>query len=295
MLPAITSVFGTAYAELSERIESYEVIERFIVDLGIYYSGKTEEHVSDLRDIIRDLNTQQFAFLICHTGYIPEEYSHDSSEETLFSKLVELIVQEWALRIGFSNSSLPSQKSSKEDVTIQDEHHVIVCDAKSFRLGRSQPAPNVKDVLKHADIAKWLSAHDGRHHVGGLVAFPRQLDWKGGSDFYQYTTDKDLPTICLHYEHMSFLSLLGDGKDRLLNTFAKYPDIFPVKRLKTERNRDFYYETLEATLFEGSIDEWNEFRCAAYAVSNERVFHTYNNLVDSIKKPRKVLPGITTK
>ncbi|MCP5170117.1 MAG: HindIII family type II restriction endonuclease [Hahellaceae bacterium] len=82
--------------------------------------------------------------MIVHSGYIPESYEADSSAETLYSKLIETVVLEWSKRIGFKNSKLPTQKASMEDVSILDDHHVIVCDAKSFRLGRSQGAPNVK-------------------------------------------------------------------------------------------------------------------------------------------------------
>lgn len=283
----ISKFFGESFHDKNERIRSYELLQQFITDIGKYYPGKTEEHVGDLRHIIGQYDNPKFSFLVCHTGYIPEEYSHDSSEETLYSKLVELIVQEWALRIGFDQSCLPSQKSSMEDITIQDSTCIIVSDAKSFRLGRSQPAPNVKDVLKHADISKWLSAHSGREHLGGLVAFPRQLDWKGGSDFYQYTTDKSLPTMCLHYEHMSFLCLLEDAKNRICSAFRQYADIFPAKRLKSERNRDYYYEIIEKNLFNGVLNEWEDFKKTAYLVSNERVYHTYHNLILSIQNTKK--------
>jgi len=56
VLSAIASIFGTGYADLSARTKSYELIENFIVDLGKYYPGKTEEHVSDLREIVSNLS-----------------------------------------------------------------------------------------------------------------------------------------------------------------------------------------------------------------------------------------------
>ncbi len=231
---------------INKRIRSYnfllEFLEREHIDWDV--PPNTEYIVSRLRDIISEFDNQTFSFLVCHTGYIPETYPADSSKETLYTKLIETIVVEWAIRIGFTESILPTQKSSKEDVTIKDQRNVIVCDAKSFRLGRSQGAPNVKDVLKHADIAKWLSSYPDYDRLGGLVTFPSQHDWKKGSDFYQYTTDHELPTICLNYEHMSFFLLNNYDKDRLIDTYRRYVDIFPTVVDKKDNNRDIYYEKI---------------------------------------------------
>ena len=121
-----------------------------------------------------------------------------------------------------------------EDVTITDSNCVIVCDTKSFRLGRSQAAPNVKDVLKHADIEKWLSAHNSLERLGGLVTFPSQHDWKKGSDFYQYTTDASLPTVALYYEHLSYFLIASIDKDTLIKTFRDYSSIFPKPKSKND-------------------------------------------------------------
>ncbi len=54
---------------------------------------------------------------------------------------------------------------------IRSNNRVIVCDAKSFRLGRSQKAPNVKVDLKLADIQKWLSNYDEDQRIGGGFLF----------------------------------------------------------------------------------------------------------------------------
>ena len=37
-----------------------------------------------------------------------------------------------------------------------NDKNIIVSDTKSFRLSRSQSAPNVKDTIKLADYEKWL-------------------------------------------------------------------------------------------------------------------------------------------
>ena len=179
---------------------------------------------------------------------------------------------EWAHRIGFSKSVLPLQKSRTEDVTILDDKVVIVCDTRSFRLGRSQSAPNVKDVLKHSDISKWLKRHSSVSQLGGLVAFPSQHDWKKGSDFYQYTTDKSNPTICLNYEHLAYVLLSKLSKDFLINALQSYGDIFPNILPKESNNRAEYYRVINKSLFAEQDIRLVEFLCSAKQVVREMVY-----------------------
>jgi len=274
----ISDWFGEDFSSIDNRIKSYDLLGKFVDQIENFYPGSTEQHVLDLREELSKLDNTEFAFLICHSGYIPEHYPPDSSNETLYSKLVELLVQDWAIRLDFTESELPSQKSSKEDITIKDEEVVIVCDAKSFRLGRSQPAPNVKDVLKHADIEKWLSAYSDMKACGGLVTFPRQLDWKSGSDFYQYTTDHSSPTMCLFYEHLAFFLLKRLPKERIISAYANYKTLFPEKVSKSMRNRDIYYDTIERYLFSDCLDEWIHFNSLSIQISKERAFHAHKTL-----------------
>ena len=121
----------------------------------------------------------------------------------MHTKLTETLIFNWAKLIGFNSSELPTQKSSYEDITISDQKNTIVCDAKSFRLGRSQKSPNVKDTIKLADYEKWLVKH-GEKGIGGLITFPSLHDWKKGSDVYQYVSNPAKKVLLLFYEHISF-------------------------------------------------------------------------------------------
>jgi len=282
----VTRCFSSDFLDQRKRIDSFDLLENFISD---NYSNwgvtpPTEKLANELSDFLENLDIGEFAFLLCHSGYIPEIYEPDSSQETLYSKLVEALVKEWAIRIGFTESYLPTQKSSMEDVSITDGESVIVCDTKAFRLGRSQAAPNVKDVLKHADIRKWLDQHVNRIKVGGLVVFPQQHDWKKGSDYYQYTTDHSLPTLSLYYEHLAFMLISGFSSKDLVSILLGYEDIFPRKISKSENNREVYYQKIESQLFGSSINEWHEFIRGASLISREKVFHTLKKLTDHINR-----------
>jgi hypothetical protein len=285
----IARIFGEAYRDRETRIASYDYIERFIAGAHLDWSKSppTSLIVKNFLDKISQLTLQDLAFLVVHSGYIPERYEADSSAETLYSKLIEAVVMEWAKRIGFVNSFLPTRKSSMEDVSILDETHIIVCDAKSFRLGRSQAAPNVKDVLKHADIEKWLSAYQDKIKLGGLVVFPSQHDWKNGSDFYQYTTDKSSPTVCLYYEHLAFFLISGMKSGNLIDLYESYSELFPRKLTKTENNRATYYRLVEKKLLLGQVDLWEQYLPTAKKVIAEKVFHCAHSLENLVRLIRK--------
>ena len=173
-----------------------------------------------------------------------------------------------------------------EDVSIIDDTYVIVCDSKSFRLGRSQSAPNVKDVLKHGDIYKWLSAHQHHLRLGGLVTFPSQHDWKKGSDFYQYLTDKKSPTLSLYYEHLAYILLFKIDKNSLINVYKNHANIFPEKLICKSNNKQIYYERLVKSLFSCGSDQWDAFNISAQKIISEMVYHTIyglNNHIESAK------------
>uniref|UniRef100_UPI00188A8334 HindIII family type II restriction endonuclease n=1 Tax=Vibrio anguillarum TaxID=55601 RepID=UPI00188A8334 len=247
----------------------------------------TEALVKKFLSDLKKLDNLEFAFLLVHSGFIPEQYPADSSPETLYSKLVESLVLEFAVRMGYSNSYLPTQKASMEDVTFIDKNNtVIVCDSKSFRLGRSPGAPNVKDVLKHADIKKWMDNHSDKNPIGGLVTMPSQHDWAKGSDFYSYTSDKDLPTICLYYEHLAFLLINKHSSEELNLLLKNYGEVFPKKLKDKKNNRRGYYTALESNLFKGNEEKWITFNAIAQIVIQEKVFHCVDMLEKRIEATR---------
>lgn len=268
--------FGDKFIENENRYASYEALGDYIKQQHTDWdtAPDTERLALGFSEKLGLLNTQEFAFLLCHTGYIPEVYKADSSQETLYTKLVEAMASEWARRIGFEKSHMPTQKSSKEDVTISDGENIIVCDTKSYRLGRSQAAPNVKDALKKGDIKKWLSYHKDGRRVGGLITFPSQHDWKNGSDFYLYLTDKSSPIVMLFYEQMAFMLLNEMDKACLLEFFDKHPEIFPQEEENKSGSRKLYFEKITQHLLDTGKAKWEEFSPLAEYIVSEHAYHT---------------------
>jgi hypothetical protein len=288
MTDRLVKYFGKDFSK-EERIKSYDFIESYIAEIVKHWNSSpdTDAIAASFASVIQNLDTSEFAFLLCHTGYIPEFYEHDSSQETLFSKLIEVLVCEWAKRVGFADSSIQKQKASKEDVSIQIGTTVIVCDAKSYRLGRSQAAPNVKDTIKKADYEKWQTWYLGEPHVtygkyepiGGLITFPSLHRWKGGSDAYLYATDKHKPIIIIFYEHLAYYLVAGYKQNKLIEILKSYEQIFPA----ASKDQSKYFESLLKNLFAESWDDFHEYMNLFAEIIKEKVLNTVDRISEHLE------------
>lgn len=217
-----------------------------------FSSGEIIDHEavsnSFVQDIHSEMNDERFEKLLIVSGFIPDLYSNDSSEETLFTKLVEGLVSEWAVRIG-AKGKLIKQKASYEDIKITLAGKVVVCDAKSFRLGRSQQAPNAKDFLKLEDIRKWMNRYPTS--IGGLVTYPCKHEWTGKSDIYQYCSTKDAPTVILPYKYLAYLlHYKNNYTPEDLTELWDYKSLFPQKLTKNVPggNKAAYWRVIDAAI-----------------------------------------------
>lgn len=280
--------FGKDFTK-EQRMKSYDFIENYILETVKQWNTApdTDKIAADFASILTKLDNSDFVFLLCHTGYIPEFYEHDSSQETLFSKLIEVLVCEWAIRVGFTDSSIQKQKASKEDVSIQIGNTVIVCDAKSYRLGRSQAAPNVKDTIKKADYEKWQDWwHTNEPHVkygkltsiGGLITFPSLHKWKGSSDAYLYATDKHKPIIIIFYEYLAFYLIKGYNQNKLIEILKAYETIFPV----ASKDQSKYFESLLKALFSENWTDFEEYMNLFAEIIKEKVINTVERISEHL-------------
>ena len=278
------------YAQLSQdyRIKSYDYIENFIAEIdwsqwGIGYNTDTAETEFSRR--IHAMSSLEFQFLLLHCGYIPDYYGKDSSQETLYSKLVESMVCEWAKRIGFNQSFLQKQKSNKEDITIMKDGNVIVCDAKSFRLGRSQAAPNVKDTIKKQAYATWLNAYPHDKQIGGLTTFPSMHDWKKGGEAYYYYTEGNPSIMLLFYEHMAFFLNQSIEADSIISFLGNYNAVYPV----ASKEKGVYWKGVYENLLN---ENWNDYWTECTTYTQEKAKHTIDTLQNKINTIKQDVDGI---
>lgn len=167
--------------------------------------------VAQVQNQIQTLTDEDFIEVII-SCFIPDLYSGMGKCEKLFTKLTELMVGEWWRRMGGSYR-LPTKKSGTEDVELIYSNVSIACDAKVFRLGRSQKAPNVKDFLKLASVRLWINnlndgysaVHSKCHTIGGLVTYSSLHEWESDSEVYEECTNHQTPVLMLPYEVLALL------------------------------------------------------------------------------------------
>ena len=290
LLPTLSmhqQYFGKGFESLAIRRSYYEHTEAFIKSNVASWEAPpdTDGLGKKYWDSLRRLSKEELAFLVLVSGYIPEFYAEDSSQETLYSKLVEIIVAEWGLRVGFQDTSIQKQKSSKEDVTLRLGGEVIVCDTKTFRLGRSQAAPNVKDTLKKANYGKWLESYNPEERIGGMITFPSLFRWKGGSDAYLYCTDHESPIALTLYEHLSFFLVANLQPSVFFSHLKNYKKLFPAP---TKRQAE-YFAGMDKSLFETKHAAWEQFKKDTAAVLGERVEFSKEKIKAHLLKRKVVI------
>lgn len=265
--------------------------------VNTFFSEKSvinsDEIAKSFSDYLKTLTDEIFIKKLIFTGYIPDIYASDSSEETLFTKLVEVMTSEWACRMGFK-SEYVKQKASYQDVNIVIDGKIIVCDSKSFRLGRSQAAPNVKDFLKLADITKWLDRYPSNERLGGLVVYPCRHEWTKGSDAYQYCSTKSVPTLMLPYKYLAFLLSKKDNYDtKRLAELWNFNKLFPDALKNKSNNRTLYWNVVNkeiSIITNSSLVELNDYMNKAneiiklYINVNISYLKSYVNSIKDEKK-----------
>lgn len=220
--------------------------------------------VLQVENSLKTLSDDQFIEVMI-SCFIPDLYSGMGKREKLFTKLTELMVGEWWRRMG-GEYNLPTKKSGTEDVELKYSNISIVCDAKVFRLGRSQKAPNVKDFLKLASVALWINnlkqkyAEQGvdRNVIGGLVTYSSLHEWESDSEVYEECTNHDTPVVMLPYE---VLALLLKYKNRVVLTeFLKLWE-YGTNNVTTSRNKKSYWQYISGfvcRLLSLSADAYNQ-------------------------------------
>ena len=209
------------------------------------------------KNVLNKLSNDDFIEQLIFLGYIPDLYKSDSSEETLYTKLTEVMVAEWANRMGYQGKYV-KQKSRYEDVDITTAFGTIVCDAKSFRLGRSQKAPNVKDFVKPEDYRKWLKRHS--NGIGGLVAYPCLHEWTGKSDAFKYCSSHSTPIIMLPYKYLAYMLLIKENHKIEIEKLWNLSKIFP----KEVDNSSDYWEYMNKAVIEATHSSEKELKDFLY-------------------------------
>ena len=154
-------------------------------------SGRLEAELS------KEIKEQGVSTLIDHLrlcGDIPESYSHDSSEEKLYSKYTDSLLAEAFKAIGLKSLVL-KERSDAADVEVFAPSYTFVADAKSFRLSRT--AKNAKD-FKVNQMDGWKR---GKHYA--MVVCPIYQLPTRSSQIYEQASTRN---VCIFtYSHLAML------------------------------------------------------------------------------------------
>lgn len=195
-------------------------------------SGKFSDDYERLADeLTTEINQEGIASLSNHLrlcGNIPESYSHDSSEEKLYSKYTDCLLSLSFNAIGLKSIVL-TERSDAADVEVFGNDYSFVADAKSFRLSRT--AKNQKDFKVEA-IHGWKRGKSNALVVCPIYQLPRT-----SSQIYQSAIARN---VCiLTYSHVSLIvaysKIEGNEKaQKLLHEIFNIVPQLPLSKSATD-------------------------------------------------------------
>jgi type II restriction enzyme len=209
--------------------------------LSGHFGNDTQLMTKELSSEIKD---QGIVALLDHLrlcGAIPEVYGHDSSEEKLYSKYTDSLLDA-AFRFVGLNSIVLSERADAADVEVVVKDFSFVADAKAFRLSRT--AKNQKDFK--------VQAMDGwkRGKPFAMVVCPiYQLPAKS-SQIYQQASARN---VCIFtYSHLALLiefsKLEGNKKAQdLLHEIFKV-----IQAFNPTKNATSYWQPLNRVMLDFS-------------------------------------------
>ncbi len=150
-----------------------------------------------LFEFVDDLSDVDLRSLLAQAGFIPEGYAHDSSEEKVYAKAMDILVAVSLKRVGY-DSRVGVERSNAADVEAKcrtGDQHTIVLDAKAFRLSRT--ALNPKDYKIEA-LNSWRRGSDYAALVGPIAGFP-----EGRSRLFEEAVKFNV--TLLTFSHLQFM------------------------------------------------------------------------------------------
>ncbi len=210
------------------------------------------------REMTQEFNEPGISALLGHLrlcGVIPEKFGHDSSEEKLYSKYTDIVIEAAFTRIGFSCLVL-SERAGVADVECLCGDYGFVADAKSFRLSRT--AKNQKDFKVQA-LDSWKHGKPFAILVCPWYQLPSRT-----SQIYQQATSR---SVCIWtYTHLAALARYADlsGKPAAI---ARLREVFrTVETINPSKDAVAYWQAVNRTLLQSNVDliaAWREEKLAA--------------------------------
>lgn len=215
-------------------------IEKISGDFGSD-SDKVEKELTD--EISKGgINTLVAHLRLC--GDIPEQYSHDSTEEKLYSKYTDALLSCTFNFIGMKSNVL-KERADAADVETEAEGYSFVSDAKAFRLSRT--AKNQKDFK--------IQAMDGwkRGKPYAMVVCPIYQLPARSSQIYEQASSRN---VCIFtYSHLAVLARFSESNTKQKTNSLLLKIFEAVKNRQVSKDADSYWRAVNGAMlsFDPSI------------------------------------------
>lgn len=176
--------------QIEKRSYWIDEISRLSGNFGVD-AGRVEQ------ELAQEITTEGIESLLGHLrlcGAIPEQYGHDTSEEKLYSKYTDVVINEAYKAAGFTSCVL-KERADVADVECVCPDYSFVADAKAFRLSRT--AKNQKDFKVEA-MNGWKHGKPYAMVVSPVYQLPST-----SSQIYQQAATR---SVCIStYTHLAVL------------------------------------------------------------------------------------------
>ncbi|GAB4305013.1 MAG: HindIII family type II restriction endonuclease [Geminocystis sp.] len=205
------------------------------------YRGNFADEPKNIEDELkREIEEKGIDNLIDHLrlcGHIPESYSHDSTEEKLYSKYTDILLSLTYESMGFK-SLVFAERSDSADVEIFGKNFGFIADAKAFRLSRT--AKNQKDFKIQA-MDNWKRGKPYAMVVCPIYQLPNR-----SSQIYQQAISRN---VCIFtYSHLALLLnfFLKENKLVIENLLEEIFKVIPA--LNPSQNTVDYWLAVNKTI-----------------------------------------------
>ncbi|PIS07575.1 HindIII family type II restriction endonuclease [Candidatus Berkelbacteria bacterium CG10_big_fil_rev_8_21_14_0_10_43_13] len=210
-----------------KRIEIINFISK-ISDEPLSFTEYSERIIS----IVEKFTKEEVMLHLLECGIIPESFSHDSTEEKIYSKYSDVLLAR-ALSFMGLNAKVLKERADSADVEGETKNYTIVADAKLFRLSRT--AKNQKDFKVEA-LDKWKKDKDFACLVSPLYQYP-----KNSSQIYRQATAKNV-TLFSYIHLYCILSSPNCGN-------LDYKGLWlSGEKLKGEKDASLYWKAIDSSI-----------------------------------------------